>query len=116
MKVVLDTNVFISGIHWNGGSRKILESWLSGDFDLIVSIPIVEEITRTLRNFKIPLEIKDIELWESLILEKSDVVIPKEKIDIVVDPDDNKFIEAAVEVKAHYIVSQDKHLLVIKEY
>jgi len=51
-----------------------------------------------------------------LILEKSVIVVPTEKIDVVSDPDDNKFVEAALEGMAQYIVSQDKHLLVLKEY
>jgi hypothetical protein len=67
-------------------------------------------------SFKVPLDPEDISWWESLILEKSIIVVPNEKIDVVTDPDDNKFIEAALEGKAQYIVSQDKHLLVLKEY
>jgi uncharacterized protein len=51
-----------------------------------------------------------------LILEKSVIVNPTEKVDVVTDPDDNKFVEAALEGKAEYIVSQDKHLLILKEY
>lgn len=45
------------------------------------------------------------------------VVVPSEEVHIIKnDPDDDKFIEAALEAKAEYIVSQDKHLLLIKEY
>ena len=44
-------------------------------------------------------------------------VKPKKRIQIVKDdPDDDKFIEAAVEGRAKYIISQDKHLLRIKEF
>lgn len=67
--------------------------------------------------FKVPLDPEDISWWESLILEKSSIVFPQVSLDIVKnDPDDNKFIEAAVEGNAAYIVSQDKDLLLIKEY
>ncbi|MEK6938617.1 MAG: putative toxin-antitoxin system toxin component, PIN family [Nanoarchaeota archaeon] len=116
MRVVLDTNVFVSGIHWKGSSEKMLRLWMSGDLELVSSMPIIEEIIRVLAGFKVPLEPEDISWWESLILEKSILVFPTEKIDIVTDPNDNKFIEAAVEGKAQYIVSQDKHLLVLKQY
>ncbi|MEK6905247.1 MAG: putative toxin-antitoxin system toxin component, PIN family [Nanoarchaeota archaeon] len=117
MRVVLDTNVFVSGIHWAGSSEKILRAWIEGKFELVSSLPIIEEIVRILANFKLPLDADDISWWESLILEKSLVVVPSEEVDIVKnDPDDNKFIEAALEAQAEYIISQDKHLLLIKEY
>lgn len=106
MRVVLDTNIFISGIHWTGSSEKILRAWVEGKFELVSSLPIIEEIARVLMNFKIPLDADDISWWKSLILEKSLVVVPTEEVDIVKnDPDDNKFIEADLEAKAEYIVS-----------
>jgi len=56
-------------------------------------------------------------LLEYLILEKSIIVIPDNKLEIIKDdPDDNKFLEAAVQGKAEFIISQDKHLLKIIEY
>ena len=116
MRVVLDTNVFISGIHWSGSSEKVLRAWIKKDFELVSSLPIIEELIRILMSFKIPLDPEDISWWESLILEKSIIVVPKEKVNIVTDPDDNKFVEAALEGEAQYIISQDKHLLVLKEY
>jgi len=116
MRMVLDTNVFVSGIHWAGSSEKVLRAWMNEDFELVSSLPIIEELIRILLSFKIPLDPEDISWWESLILEKSILVIPTEKVDVVKDPEDNKFIEAALEGKVDYIVSQDKHLLVLKEY
>ena len=112
MRVVLDTNVFVSGIHWTGSSEKILCVWMEGKFELVSSLPIIEEIVRILANFKLPLDADNISWWENLILEKSLVVVPSEEVDIVKnDSDDNKFIEAALEAQAEYIISQDKHLL-----
>ncbi len=68
-------------------------------------------------GFKIPLDSADISWWESLILERSSIVFPSEKVEVVEsDPEDNKFIEAALEGNAQYIVSQDKHLLNVKEH
>ena len=117
MKVVLDTNVFVSGIHWAGNSEKILISWMKGEFKLISSLEIIEELVNTLMNFKKPMRKDDIIWWRDLVIKKSVLVYPKGIISIVKeDPDDNKFVEAAVEGEADYIVSQDKHLLKIKEY
>lgn len=117
MRVVLDTNIFVSGIHWDGNSRKILNAWLDMKLEVIISFDIIEEITRTLKNFRIPLVEHDIELWESLLLETSFFVFPEDHFDVVKnDADDNKFVDAAVEGHAQFIISQDKHLLNIKEF
>jgi uncharacterized protein len=117
MRAVLDTNIYVSGIHWTGSSEKILRAWMSGTFRNISSIPIIEEIIRVLMAFKVPLESSDISWWEGLILEKSTLVFPSEVIEIIKDdPDDDKFLEAAVEGSARYIVSQDKHILKLVQY
>ena len=117
MKIVLDTNVFVSGIHWTGDSEKILSAWRDKRFELISSIPIIEEITETLRNFKIYLSSEEISMWKNMILENSLLVEPEEEINIVKDDvSDDKFVEAAVTGKADYIITQDNHLLKIKEF
>ena len=117
MRAVLDTNVFVSGIHWSGASEKVLRLWFLSKFKLISSTETVDEFVKTMTSFKVPMKIGDVLWWESLILEKSELVVPNKKIEIIKDdPDDNKFIEAALEGKAEYIVTQDKHLLKIKEF
>lgn len=118
IKAVLDTNVYVSGIHWTGSSEKILRAWIEGTFRNISSVPIIDEVTKVLMAFKVPLESTDISWWEGLILEKARLVFPTEEIKVIKDdPDDDKFIEAAVEGGAQYVVSQDKkHVLKLKEY
>lgn len=117
MRVVLDTNVFISGIFWNGDSRWIISAWKNEVFQLVVSKEIVSEITRVLRDFKIKMPDDMIKNWISLIESNSLVVEPKEKIRAVKDdPKDDMFIEAAVAGKVEFIVSKDKHLLKLKEF
>jgi uncharacterized protein len=117
MRVVLDTNIFISGIHWPGHFQKILMAWFNGVFKLISSEEIIQELAETLLNFRKPLSNKDILHWISIVATKSTLVKPEIRYNVVKDdPDDNKFIEAAVEGNADYIVSQDKHLLKIKEF
>lgn len=117
MKVILDTNVIVSGIFWKGASEKVLYAWADDKFKLVLSSGIITEIIKTLMNFKIKLPFDEILLWLSILLWKAELVEPEERIDVIKDdPDDNKFIEAAIEGNANYIVSQDKHLLNIKEY
>ncbi|MEK6894432.1 MAG: putative toxin-antitoxin system toxin component, PIN family [Nanoarchaeota archaeon] len=117
MKVVLDTNVFISGIHWRGDSAKIIDAWIDDKFELISSEDVLQELAKTLLNFKKPLSQEDILHWISLIASKAIIVTPTVQFEAVkVDPDDNKFIDIAVEGNAEYIVTQDKDLLDIKEF
>ena len=117
MKAVLDTNIFISGIHWKGPSEKVLVAWFDGKFDLVSSNEIIEEMIRVLKNFKIPLPNTTILLWKSIILKKSIIVKPINRINAIKeDPEDNKIIEAAIDGNADYIISQDNHLLKLKNF
>ncbi len=118
MRAVLDTNVFISGIFWAGNfSSQIIDAWRERKFELVISVSIIKEIEKTLRDFKIKMDEEMIEEWKRIIIENSILVEPKEKLNIIQeDPDDNKFFEVAITGKAKYIVSQDKHLLNIGDY
>ena len=117
MMVVLDTNVFISGIFWKGSSNKVLTDWRNGKFTLVTSLEAVSEIIKVLKDFKIKLSDDMIKEWVDLIVRNSMIVEPKEKIDAVKDdPKDNIFIETDVAGSVDYIVSQDNHLLKLREF
>lgn len=118
MRVVLDTNVFVSGIFWSGNyCSQLIDKWKNKEIDLISSLGTVGELVETLRNFKISMPESMIEEWKNLILNKSILIQSSSKIDVIrEDPEDNKFLETAVDGKADFIVSQDKHLLNLKEY
>jgi uncharacterized protein len=117
MKAVLDTNVFISGIFWTGASRKTLELWRDGLYTVVASLASVSEVEAVLKDFKISLPDDHIAVWIDLIVANCMMVEPDEKIDAVSDdPDDNMFLEAALAGDADYIVSQDNHLLKLKEF
>ncbi len=118
MRVVLDTNVFVSGIFWEGNfCSKIINKWKNKDFELVSSIEILEEFVKTLKNFKIQMPGNMIEEWRRLIIKNSIIVEPTIKLSIIKnDPNDNKFLEAGISGKADFIISQDKHLLKLKAY
>ena len=78
---------------------------------------IIEELIDTLKNFKIQIDEEIIERWKNLIISNSLIVESFEKLDIIQeDLEDNKFLEAAIAEKADFIISQDNHLLKLKEY
>ena len=118
MRAILDTNVFVSGIFWKGNfCSQIIDKWRNKEFEIVSSIEILDELVKTLKDFKIQMPDEMIEEWRNLIIENSIIVEPTTKLDVIKeDPDDNKFLEAGVTGKANFIISQDNHLLKLKEY
>ncbi|MCK5351543.1 putative toxin-antitoxin system toxin component, PIN family [bacterium] len=114
MRVILDTNVFISGVFFGGQPGKILAAWRDGKVRLVLSTEILEEYVEVLRRLEKlypPVEVKPV---IELILAGSEIitVLPLEK-PVCSDPDDDKFIACAMASKARVVVSGDKHLLVM---
>ena len=120
--VVLDTNVWLSGIFWKGNPSKIIELGETGKIEIVITKPILEEILEILkRESKFQSFLGDrrlaIEDLVRKILSISNFVEARSRIELIEkDPDDNKILEAAVESKSDYIISGDAHLLDIKSF
>lgn len=99
-----------------GPSGKVIDAWRDGLFELVVSEEIIREITRVLENFKIRLPESDLLALKREVRFHSFFVNPEISVDAVSDPDDNKFLEAAVAANASYVVSQDKQVLKVGSY
>lgn len=117
IKAVLDTNVLISGIFWLGAPFEILRGWQRQQFVLTVSLPILEEYRRVLdemtRKRPLPVLTSILELIEI----RAEMITPVSFVRAVCsDPDDDKFLGAAVAANADYIVSGDTALLRLKNY
>ncbi|HCR70361.1 MAG TPA: putative toxin-antitoxin system toxin component, PIN family [Anaerolineae bacterium] len=116
MRVVLDTNIFISAV-LGGKVGIIIDEWKAGKFTLVVTDEIAHEYLDVINRpkFKIP-EIEIVSVTDYL-LRTAEFVTSEEKINVIVaDVTDNKFLEAAVAGKVKYIVSGDKHLLEIESF
>lgn len=112
MKVIIDTNVLISGIFFNGLPFEILRKWQQGKFDLIISPAIFEEYNRDARrlNKRYP----DINIYPILRFIKNhskSAHISKTVSNVCADLQDDKFFECAVNSDCTIIISGDKHLL-----
>ena len=82
--VVLDTNVFISGIFWERNyCSQIIELWKSGRISLITSRRLVEELVEIMQDFKIKLPAVIVHEWRNIIFDNSHAAVPTEKIHIV---------------------------------
>jgi hypothetical protein len=122
IRVVIDTNVLVSGIiSSKGAPRKILNLAKKDIFKVVSSISINHEVLSVLHRDHIYTKynltegiIEDISafLYEGTILTEDRYVVSK----VRKDPEDNKFIACALEGEADYIVSGDDHLLRLKHY
>ena len=122
LKVVLDTNVFISGILTSQGPPGfILKAWREQVFDLIVSKDILKEIEQVLFYRKIRKRHgwsdKEIKAFIGAIPLFAIIVPGKEKAKVrLKDHADEKFLIASQEGKADFLVTGDKELLRLKNY
>jgi len=112
-RVVLDTNVIVSGLGWPGPSAQILDAGLAGRLVLITSPALISELRRVLAYPKLAAVIPDPEVVADLIEAVAVLVDPERTITAVSDQPDNRVLEAAVHGTAGYIVSGDKHLLAL---
>lgn len=117
MKVVLDTNVLVSGIFFSGPPAEILKAWREGDVQIALSPEIIDEYIKVARTLteKFP----DIETDPilTLIVANSNIVqTPPLPYPACEDPDDNKFLAGALASESKIIISGDKHLLKLPVY
>lgn len=117
MKVILDTNVLISGIFFSGPPSEILKSWRRGDIQLVLSSEIADEyvkVAEILANDFPGIEINSI---LTLILTNSEIIqAPALPHQVCEDPDDDKFLACALASECKVIISGDKHLLKLSGY
>ncbi len=117
IKVVVDTNVFISSF-FGGNPRKIVDLWKSGQVTLCLSRPIIDEYVAVLQRLGLENEPELNELLTLLAYGFHVLFSAKTpKLHVVQeDPDDDKFIECAVALKAGFVISGDKALTAIQDY
>ena len=117
MKVVLDTNVIVSGLNFPGNERMVLELALRGRFDLYVSTFILEEAAGVLgRKFGWD-EARSYQALRALG-DAATTIYPRRIPEVFEGGHpDNRILECAVEASADYLVTGDRqHLLPLEEY
>jgi len=117
VKVVIDTNVFVSSV-FGGLPRQVVGLWFDGRLTLCISEPIVTEYQRVLREIGAVSEAEERALIEAFasgegVLYTAD---PPAIEGASPDPDDDKFLECALELEADRVVSGDSDLLELDSY
>ena len=112
IKVIIDTNVFVSGIFWSGPPFKILNAWRHQKLKLIYSADILEEKIRVGQVLSKKYKGVEISPFIDLITIFGEMHTPI-ILDAAItdDPDDEKFIACALSASCKHIISGDKHLL-----
>jgi len=117
MRVVIDTNIFVSSF-LGGNPRRIIDLWKKGRITLCLSKDILDEYFEVLQRIGLTNE-EELKELLSLLSKGFNIIFtaktPKIKA-VKDDPDDDKFIECAVALKAEVIVSGDKSVKEIGDY
>ena len=117
LKVVMDTNVFVSGVFFSGPPYQILKAWQSGEFELVVSPEILDEYRRVGEILAEERPSIDLSPILTFVVEHAKVYKPvRLKEPVCEDPDDDKFFACALASESKIIISGDKHLLKVSGY
>ncbi len=119
-KIVIDTNVFVSGlIQRNYPYLIINELFIEGKLNLCVSDELLQEYYLVLerKKFSRYFDFKNrAEILIAYIDAKSTKYLPKNKLNIISDKDDNKLLELAEECKADYLITGNTNDFTMKKY
>ena len=111
MKVVVDTNVVLSGVFFGGLPGRVLEAWREGRFTLVLSAPYSPN-REAGAEFESQYGGAAFEAFAALLVMNSEIVdAPAHLPDqVCTDPDDDKFLACALAAGISVIVSGDKRL------
>jgi len=122
LRAVLDTDVFVSGLMGvKSPPRRIVDGWLEGQFKLVTSLHLVEELAHVLGYPRIAERVRldptDVDVILAALLSQAEVVPGELQLPGVTrDPKDDAVVACAVEGQADYLVSGDDDLLVLHVY
>lgn len=116
MRVVFDTNILVSATLWRGAPYRSLLAVRAGLAELVLSPPILAELSRVLLE---KFHFTETQAQELVVLVKSCATLAEISGTLRAVPDDredDKFIETAQVAGAEWIVSGDTHLLRLGSY
>lgn len=116
MKIVIDTNVLISGVFFGGFPRKVLSAIVEQKIIACATLEIINEYEEIVQEM---IDRKQGHIHKTILsplLMSMEIIEPVTHVKMCRDPDDNKFLECAKDSHALYIVSGDNDLLIIGQY
>ena len=117
MKVIIDTNVLVSGIFFTGPPSQILQSWKNGKIEIVISADILSEYREVCEELSLKYRGIEVEPILNLIAIHSELIeVPVSSELVCTDPADQKFIACAIAGNVELIISGDKQLLKANGY
>ncbi len=116
MRIVIDTNVLISGVFFGGFPRNVLSSVVNGKIIACATTEIINEYEEIILEM---IDRKQGHISRGILtplITVMEIIEPVTQVEICRDPDDNKFLGCAKDSRSLFIVSGDKDLLVIGKY
>lgn len=121
MRVILDTNVVVSGYLWGGVPRQLLQAARQNRLRLFTSTPLLLELTDILARVKFARKLAAAQLSIDQLVDRyallATVIHPAAIAPTIIDdPDDDQVLACALSAKTEIIVSGDRHLLYLQEH
>lgn len=116
-RIVVDSNVIISGFLFGGNPARVLGSIIEGVTCCFTSLSILDEVRGVLQRSKFGLSAEQALTFVDEFHVLCRVVEPRRRVRVMTeDPKDNMVLECADEARADVIVSGDAHLLNLKQW
>jgi len=117
MKIVIDTNVFVSSFFWGGYPREVFERVINGFDELYITDEILKEIMSVMSGNKFDVNKNEIEDYIRIIEKYSKNIVSKNIPESISrDKSDDKILQCGLDGDVDYIITGDKDLLVLKEH
>lgn len=123
MRIVIDTNVWVSGLLWRGPAWSLLRLVEAGRVQLCAAPAMLTELVEVLSYERLQARLAQLGLTPADLLGYAashtvllEVPGSTEAPLVAADPDDDVFLHCAVTARASYVVSGDAHLLALAEY
>ena len=116
MRVVFDTNIFVSALVFPGGcADTALQRILGGQDVLLISSAIIDEVLAVLAR-KFGRDPEELSRVAVLLAEAAEMVKPRKRLQILADEPDNRILECALAGKADGVVTGDKVMLLLESF
>jgi putative PIN family toxin of toxin-antitoxin system len=125
MRIVIDTNIWVSGLLWRGLPWRLLRLVETGAIEICMAIPMLDELAEVLRYERLQKRLRQVEsdpdeLVAFALHWATFFHVPAAEPDapplVAADPDDDIFLRCAAVANAEYVISGDDHLLALGQY
>lgn len=111
-RLVLDTNMLVSAALTDGPPRRLLRACIGGVHTLLASTATIGEFAEVLARPKFRLTAPEVRRAVTVLAQTAELVETTSRFAVIAaDPDDDRFLEVAVDGEADLLVSGDRHLL-----